>query len=125
MKETLTSGSPLFLENAKPDEDGLFLIIKTSTEYKFRLLREGNTLQKVFCQGCVATISRYFVTDKNRTRSNSGSCRDYINSLKPEDRRIREILDGRDEATLISKLFTWQVLVRFDSLSGRIAIDPW
>jgi len=125
MKEALASGSPLILENAKTDKDGLFLIVKAASEHKFRLLRNSRMLDEVFAKGCVATISHFFVKRPDDTRANSTDCREYVKSLDLRDRRIKEVLDGRDEATLISMLFEWNVLSRFDGLSGRIVIEAW
>ena len=123
VKETLASGSPLILENAKTDKDGLFLIVKAANEHKFRILRNSRMLDEFYAKGCIATISHFFVNKPEDTRANSTDCREYINSLDLRDRRIKKVLDGRDEATLISMLFEWNILSRFDGLSGRIVIE--
>jgi hypothetical protein len=125
VKETLASGSPLILENAETDKDGLFLIVKAASEHKFRLLRNSRMLDEYFAKGCVATISHFFVKRPDDTRADSTDCRQYVNTLNLKDRRIKEVLDGRDEATLISMLFEWNILSRFDGLSGRVVIETW
>lgn len=125
VKELLVSKKPLILENATLDKENYFLNVDKVSEKKFRVLKDSDKFESFFSEGCIATVSHYFLNKSLNSEKNlnSQNCHDYVNNQKKDNLMIRTPLGIGEESSLISKLFEWEIPVRFDSFSGRIVID--
>ncbi|MEQ1607091.1 MAG: hypothetical protein ABL999_19675 [Pyrinomonadaceae bacterium] len=125
MKDLLMSGKSLMLDSAIPGAEGLSLNIKGVTKNQFRLLKSSDELEKTLAKGCIATVSRYFL-DKSIDSMNGVSlqdCHAYIKDQKKGKLMSSIPLGAGEDATLIARLFEWQIPARIDDLSGRIVIS--
>jgi len=123
VKDLITNGKTLFLENTMTDEHDIFLQIKNTSIGKFLLVYDNRQMDQDFSGNCIEFVTRYFLPENNgSTDVDNLTCRQFIKNHK-HILRLNQPLGLKKEAVVISKLFDWEIPVRKEHLSNRLIID--